>query len=64
MRTPRQRQILYLLGMGRSAKEIGKMLAISPRTVEFHKYRIMESHGLRSTAESIHFAIKHGLEAY
>jgi DNA-binding NarL/FixJ family response regulator len=59
--TPRQREILQLLAEGRSAKEIAALLAISPRTVEFHKYQIMEAHGLHSNAELIHFAIKHGI---
>jgi DNA-binding NarL/FixJ family response regulator len=59
--TPRQREILQLLAEGRSAKEIAAALAISPRTVEFHKYQMMEAHGLRSNAELIHFAIKHGI---
>ena len=57
--TPRQREILQLLAEGRSAKEIAATLAISPRTVEFHKYQMMEAHGLHSTAELVHFAIKH-----
>ena len=59
--TARQREILCLLAEGRSAKEIAASLAISPRTVEFHKYQLMEAHGLHSNAELIHFAIKHGL---
>jgi DNA-binding NarL/FixJ family response regulator len=59
--TPRQREILRLLAEGRSAKEIALNLAISPRTVEFHKYQLMETHGLHSNAELIHFAIKHGV---
>jgi len=59
--TPRQREILQLLAEGRSAKEIAAMLAISARTVEFHKYQMMEAHGLHSNAELIHFAIKHGI---
>jgi DNA-binding NarL/FixJ family response regulator len=59
--TPRQREILRLLAEGRSAKEIATTLAISPRTVEFHKYQLMEAHGLHSTAELIYFAIKHGI---
>jgi DNA-binding NarL/FixJ family response regulator len=61
--TPRQREILQLLAEGRSAKEIAASLAISPRTVEFHKYQLMETHGLHSTAELVHFAIKHGIVA-
>jgi DNA-binding NarL/FixJ family response regulator len=59
--TPRQREILQLLAEGRSAKEIAVTLAISPRTVEFHKYQIMEAHGLHSSAELVHLAIKHGI---
>ena len=57
----RQRQILRLLADGGSAKEIAKALDISPRTVEFHKYRIMESLGLKNTAELIQFAIRRGI---
>lgn len=59
--TSRQREILQLLAEGRSAKEIASILHISPRTVEFHKYRIMEVLGLRSTAELTQYAIKHGI---
>jgi DNA-binding NarL/FixJ family response regulator len=59
--TPRQREILQLVAEGRSAKEIASSLSISPRTVEFHKYQMMETLGLRTNAELVHFAIKHGL---
>jgi DNA-binding NarL/FixJ family response regulator len=59
--TPRQREILQLLAEGQSAKEIAAALAISARTVEFHKYQIMEAHDLHSSAELVHFAIKHGI---
>jgi len=59
--TPRQRQILQLLAEGRSAKEIGEALEISSRTVEFHKYQMMEVLNLHTSAELIHFAIKHGI---
>jgi len=61
--TPRQREILQLLAEGRSAKEIGAALDISARTVEFHKYQMMETLGLRANAELVHFAIKHGIVA-
>lgn len=57
----RQRDILRLLADGRSAKESAKALDISPRTVEFHKYKLMESLGLRNSAELIQYAIKHGI---
>jgi len=61
--TPRQREILQLLAEGRSAKEIAGTLGISSRTVEFHKYQMMESLHLRSSAELIHYAIKQGIVA-
>ena len=59
--TPRQREVLQLLAEGHSAKEIASDLSISARTVEFHKYQVMETLGIRTNAELIHFAIKHGL---
>jgi len=59
--TARQRDILRLLADGRSAKEIAKTLEISSRTVEFHKYKMMESLGLKNSAELIQFAIKRGI---
>jgi len=59
--TPRQREVLQLLAEGRSAKEIASSLSISARTVEFHKYQMMEMLKLHTNAELIHFAIKHGL---
>jgi DNA-binding NarL/FixJ family response regulator len=61
--TPRQRQILQLVAEGCSAKAIATQLDISPRTVEFHKYQMMEALKLQSSAELIHFAIKHGIVA-
>jgi DNA-binding NarL/FixJ family response regulator len=59
--TPRQREILQLLAEGRSAKEIGDKLSISHRTVEFHKYQMMETLELHTSAELILFAIKNGI---
>lgn len=59
--TLRQREILELVAAGRSAKEVAAILDISPRTVEFHKYRMMEILGVHSSAELIHYAIKHGI---
>lgn len=59
--TPRQRQVLQLLAEGRTAKQIAVSLEISARTVEFHRRQITQSLGLKSGAELVHFAIKHGL---
>jgi DNA-binding NarL/FixJ family response regulator len=59
--TSRQREVLQLVAEGKSAKEIAKSLYISSRTVEFHKYHIMEELGLKTSAELVRFAIKHGI---
>lgn len=59
--TPRQREVLQLVAEGLSAKEIASLLNISARTVEFHKYRMMEDLSLRTNAELIQYAIKEGI---
>jgi DNA-binding NarL/FixJ family response regulator len=59
--TGRQRQVLQLLAEGHSAKEIGALLEISPRTVETHKYKMMDELGAKTTAELVQYAIRHGL---
>ena len=59
--TERQREILQLLAEGKSAKEIAAVLNISSRTVEFHKYHIMKDLGLKSAAELVHYAVRHGI---
>jgi len=56
--TPRQREILRLLVDGRSAKEIARLLDISHRTVEYHKYQAMENLGVGTNAELIQLAIR------
>jgi len=59
--TSHQREILRMFAEGLSAKEIAKELDISSRTVESHKYQIMESLGAQSSAELIRLAIRHGI---
>ena len=59
--TRRQLEVLELLAEGKTAKEIAAVLCISVRTAEFHKYEIMRSLDIQSSAELIHFAIKHGI---
>jgi DNA-binding NarL/FixJ family response regulator len=56
--TPRQREVLQLLAEGKSMKEVGDVLNVSPRTVAFHKYHMMEELGLKSTAGLIQYAVK------
>jgi DNA-binding NarL/FixJ family response regulator len=59
--SPREREVLQLLAEGKSMKEVAAILDISPRTVEFHKYRTMELLGLKTGAELVQYAIRHGL---
>jgi DNA-binding NarL/FixJ family response regulator len=57
----RERDVLQLLAEGKSMKEVAAVLDISQRTVEFHKYRVMELLGVKTNAELVQYAIKHGL---
>ena len=59
--TTRQAEVLQLVAEGRSAKEIGAILNLSPRTVESHKYAIMDELGVKTTAELVQYAVKNGL---
>ena len=59
--TPRQREVVQLLAEGRTGKDVADLLCISPRTVEFHKYKLMQELGLQSSAELIRYAMKHGI---
>jgi DNA-binding NarL/FixJ family response regulator len=56
--TPRQREVVHLLAEGKSMKEVASVLNVTPRTVAFHKYRVMEQLDLKTTAELIQYAIK------
>jgi DNA-binding NarL/FixJ family response regulator len=56
--TPRQGEVAQLLAEGKSMKEAANILRVAPRTVAFHKYRIMRDLGLKTNADLIHFAIK------
>ncbi len=59
--TPRQLDVLRLIVEGRRMKEIGAALNLSTRTVESHKYDMMEALGVHSTAELVRYAIEHRL---
>ncbi|MBX3300995.1 MAG: response regulator transcription factor [Nitrospira sp.] len=54
--TARQREVLQLLAEGRTMKEAAEILKLTSRTIAFHKYRIMELHALKTTADLIKFA--------
>src|SRR5262245_15162139 len=57
----RGREVLQLLAEGRSMKEAAAILNITPRTVAFHKYKMMGQLQLKTNAELIQFAIKQHL---
>jgi DNA-binding NarL/FixJ family response regulator len=59
--TLRQREVLQLLAEGRSMKEAAFILHVSPRTVAFHKYTMMEHLNIRSSAQLIEYAMKTSL---
>jgi len=59
--TQRQREVLQLVAEGRSNKEIGAILKVSTKTVEFHKFNLMQALGIHTTAELTQYALKHGL---
>jgi DNA-binding NarL/FixJ family response regulator len=61
--TVRQREVLQLLAEGKSMKEVGAILDLTPRTVAFHKYRMMEQLRLKTSAELVKFAVRLGLVA-
>ena len=59
--TPRQREVLQLIAEGRGTKEVASMLNIAVKTVEFHKFRIMDQLDLHSTVALTKHAIVEGL---
>ena len=56
--TSRQREVLQLLVEGRPMKEVADILKLTPRTVAYHKYKIMADLRLKTTADLIQYAIK------
>lgn len=59
--TDRQRSILRLLVSGESARAIAEQLGLSPKTVEYHKYRMMGGLGVETSAELIGIAVSAGI---
>lgn len=59
--TVRQREILQLLAEGHTMKEAASILHLTPRTVAFHKYRIMEALGVENNAQLVRYAVKSGI---
>ena len=61
--TLRQKEVLQLLAEGRSMKEAAFILNVSPRTVAFHKYTMMEHLRIKNTAELVQYALNSHLVA-
>jgi len=59
----RQREVLQLLAEGKVMKEIGAILHMSHRTVNYHKYEIRRLLGVRSDAELVRYAIRNHIVA-
>lgn len=62
--TPRQLQVLTLIGKGRSTKEIAGLLGVSVKTVETHRARLMQALGLYGTNALMRVALRWGLDAF
>ena len=56
--TPREKEVFDVLALGKSHREIGELLKISPRTVEIHKGRVLEKLGIKTLADILRIAIK------
>ena len=61
--TDRQREVLQLLAEGKMMKEVADVLHMTARTVAYHKYRMMEILGARSTAELVKYAVRNHMTA-
>lgn len=59
--SPREREVLQLIAVGKSSKEIAASLEIGVATVETHRRQLMDKLGLRTIAELTKYAIKAGL---
>jgi DNA-binding CsgD family transcriptional regulator len=61
--TGRQREVLQLLAEGKVMKEVGDILHMTSRTVAYHKYRMMDVLGAKSSAELIKYAVRNHMVA-
>jgi DNA-binding CsgD family transcriptional regulator len=60
--TPRERDVLGQLVAGASNKEAGRLLGISPRTIEIHRARIMDKLGAKNVADVVRMALRLGIQ--
>ena len=59
--TPRERQVLQMVGEGKSTKDVARLLGISAKTAESHRARLMRKLDIHETASLVRYAIRRGL---
>jgi two-component system response regulator NreC len=59
--TPRERQVLQMVGEGKSTKDVARLLGISTKTAESHRARLMRKLDIHETASLVRYAIRRGL---
>jgi DNA-binding NarL/FixJ family response regulator len=59
--TGRQREILQLIAEGQNTKQIGEILKVSPKTVEYHRMKLMDSLNVHDVPGLVRFALRVGL---
>jgi len=59
--TPRERQVLQMVGEGKSTKDVARLLGISTKTAESHRARLMHKLDIHETASLVRYAIRRGL---
>lgn len=57
----REREVLQLVVEGRSSAEIGEMLALSPKTIDTYRSRLMQKLEIGDVPSLVKFAIQHGI---
>jgi DNA-binding NarL/FixJ family response regulator len=61
--TPRQREVIKLLAEGKTMKQAAHLLKVTPRTIAFHKYNLMDVMGLKTNADLVQYAVKNNIIA-
>ena len=61
--TPRERQVVQLVAEGKSTKQVAALLAITLKTAEFHRARVMKKLNVHDVAGLVRYAIREGLIA-
>jgi two-component system invasion response regulator UvrY len=59
--SPREYEVLCLLGMGQTVKQVAEHLGLSSKTISTHRSRLLKRMGLKNTADLIRYVIEHEL---